>query len=35
VRAAHALSKRQLEFAFGCYMLIVGSRFAISLVFGQ
>jgi uncharacterized membrane protein YfcA len=35
VRAAHALSKRQLEIAFGCYMLIVGSRFVISLVSGQ
>jgi uncharacterized protein len=35
VRAAHALSKRQLEIAFGCYMLIVGSRFAISLVSGR
>src|ERR1700754_163164 len=35
VRAAHALSKRQLETAFGCYLLIVGSRFVISLVSGQ
>jgi uncharacterized membrane protein YfcA len=35
VRAAHALSKRQLEIAFGCYLLIVGSRFVISLVSGQ
>jgi uncharacterized protein len=32
VRAAHAMSKRTLEMAFGCYMLIVGSRFLISLV---
>jgi uncharacterized protein len=35
VRAAHALSKRQLEIAFGCYLLLVGSRFAMSLVSGQ
>ncbi len=32
VRAAHAMSKRTLELAFGVYMLIVGSRFAISLL---
>ena len=32
VRAAHAMSKRRLEIAFGCYLLIVGSRFVISLV---
>jgi uncharacterized membrane protein YfcA len=32
VRAAHAMSKRALEIAFGCYLLIVGSRFVISLV---
>jgi uncharacterized protein len=35
VRAAHALSKRQLEMAFGCYLFIVGSRFVISLVSGH
>ena len=35
VMAAHALSKRKLEIAFGCYMLIVGSRFAISLWSGR
>ena len=35
VMAAHALSKRQLEIAFGCYMLIVGSRFVVSLWSGQ
>jgi uncharacterized membrane protein YfcA len=35
VRAAHALSKRRLEMAFGCYLFIVGSRFVISLVSGQ
>jgi uncharacterized membrane protein YfcA len=34
VRAAHAMSKRTLEAAFGCYMFIVGSRFVVSLVFG-
>src|SRR6202140_3501618 len=32
VRAAHALSKRRLEIAFGCYLFIVGSRFVISLL---
>ncbi|WP_249166875.1 sulfite exporter TauE/SafE family protein [Bradyrhizobium sp. JYMT SZCCT0428] len=32
VRAAHALSKRNLEIAFGCYLFIVGSRFVISLL---
>src|SRR5215207_9288173 len=32
VRAAHAMSKRTLEMAFGCYMFIVGSRFVISLL---
>ena len=31
VRAAHAMSKRTLEMAFGCYLFIVGSRFVISL----
>jgi uncharacterized protein len=35
VRAAHALSRRQLETAFGCYLLVVGSRFVISLMSGQ
>jgi hypothetical protein len=35
VRAAHALSKRQLETAFGGYLFIVGSRCVISLVSGQ
>ncbi|MBR0854999.1 sulfite exporter TauE/SafE family protein [Bradyrhizobium liaoningense] len=34
VRAAHAMSKRTLETAFGCYLLIVGSRFVMSLVGG-
>ncbi len=35
VRAAHALSKRRLEMAFGAYLFIVGSRFVISLMSGQ
>jgi uncharacterized membrane protein YfcA len=35
VRTAHAMSKRMLEVAFGCYMVIVGSRFVISLLSGQ
>ena len=35
VRAAHALSKRQLEIAFGCYLFLVGSRFVVSLASGQ
>ena len=35
VRAAHALSKRRLETAFGCYLFIVGGRFVISLMSGQ
>jgi uncharacterized membrane protein YfcA len=32
VRAAHAMSKRMLEVAFGCYLFFVGSRFVISLL---
>ena len=32
VRAAHAMSKRALEIAFGAYLFIVGGRFVISLV---
>src|SRR5215467_5470475 len=35
VQAAHAMSKRTLETAFGCYLLIVGGRFAISLWSGR
>jgi uncharacterized membrane protein YfcA len=35
VRTAHAMSKRMLEIAFGCYLFIVGSRFVISLLSGQ
>ena len=34
VKAAHAMSKRTLEVAFGCYLLIVGSRFVASLLYG-
>jgi len=32
VRAAHAMSKRALETAFGCYLFIMGSRFVVSLL---
>jgi uncharacterized protein len=35
VRAAHAMSKRTLEMAFGCYLFIVGGRFVVSLATGQ
>jgi uncharacterized membrane protein YfcA len=35
VRVAHAMSKRTLEIAFGCYLFIVGGRFVISLLNGQ
>ena len=35
VKAAHAMSKRALEMAFGAYLLIVGGRFVISLLSGQ
>lgn len=35
VKAAHALSKRRLEIAFGCYLFIIGARFAFSLSSGQ
>ena len=31
VRVAHALSKRRLEIAFGCFLLLVGGRFLVSL----
>lgn len=34
VKAAHAMSKRTLEIAFGCYLFIVGSRFVMSLLHG-
>jgi uncharacterized membrane protein YfcA len=33
-RAAHAMSRRTLEMAFGCYLLIVGARFVVSLTYG-
>ncbi len=32
VKAAHAMSKRTLEMAFGLYLFIVGGRFVISLL---
>jgi uncharacterized membrane protein YfcA len=32
VKAAHAMSKRMLGLAFGCYLFLVGSRFVISLL---
>jgi uncharacterized protein len=35
VKAAHAMSKRTLEIAFGCYLFIVGGRFLISLISRQ
>jgi uncharacterized protein len=35
VRAAHAMSKRMLEVAFGFYLFIVGARFVLSLWTGQ
>lgn len=35
VKAAHAMSKRSLEIAFGCYLFIVGSRFVFSLILGR
>jgi uncharacterized membrane protein YfcA len=35
VKAAHAMSNRMLEIAFGCYLFIVGGRFVISLISGQ
>ncbi len=35
VKAAHAMSKRTLERAYGSYLFIVGARFVISLLYGQ
>jgi uncharacterized membrane protein YfcA len=35
VKAAHAMSKRALEIAFGCYLFTVGARFVLSLLNGQ
>jgi hypothetical protein len=32
VRAAHAMSNRTLEIAFGTYLFIVGGRFVVSLL---
>src|SRR6195256_5592294 len=32
VRAAHAMSRRMLEIAFGCYLFLAGGRFVISLL---
>jgi uncharacterized membrane protein YfcA len=31
-RLAHSLEKRKLEIAFGCFLLLVGARFVISLL---
>lgn len=33
VRIAHAMSKRQLEVAFGLYLLIMGGRFVVALFY--
>ena len=35
VKAAHAMSRRRLEMAFGCYLFIVGGRFVVSLLYGS
>ena len=35
VRAAHAMSRRMLEIAFGCYLFLAGGRFVISLLSGS
>jgi len=35
VRAAHAMSKKTLERAYGSYLFIAGARFVISLLYGQ
>src|SRR6476469_6812345 len=35
VRAAHAMSKRMLEMAFGAYLFIAGGRFVVSLLNGS
>ncbi len=34
VRVAHFMGRRQLEIAFGIYLLVVSSRFVVSLAFG-
>ena len=35
VRYWHRLSKRQLEIAFGLFLLLVAARFVISLFYGS
>jgi uncharacterized membrane protein YfcA len=32
VRLAHWLPRRKLEIAFGCFLLLVGARFIVSLI---
>jgi uncharacterized membrane protein YfcA len=32
VRLAHALSRRELEVAFGCFLIFVAARFAWTLL---
>jgi uncharacterized membrane protein YfcA len=34
VKVAHAMSKRTLEMAFGCYLFLAGSRFVVGLLYG-
>jgi len=34
VRIAHRLNKRQLELAFGVFMMLVAMRFGVSLLAG-
>ena len=34
VKVAHLMTKRKLEIAFGCYLLVVSSRFVVSLAVG-
>ncbi|MDB5516973.1 MAG: hypothetical protein JWQ17_3731 [Tardiphaga sp.] len=34
VKVAHAMSKRTLEIAFGCYLFLAGSRFVVGLLGG-
>jgi uncharacterized membrane protein YfcA len=31
-RIAHSISKRKLEIAFGCFLLLIGMRFVVSLL---
>ncbi|MCL2713683.1 MAG: sulfite exporter TauE/SafE family protein [Alphaproteobacteria bacterium] len=35
VKLAHAMSRRALEIAFGCFLFLVGTRFLIALVWGH